>query len=149
MAQPGELPVAAPAADADAAADGRAATLQELLTGLADGLRTQRQVLEDGALEALAAVSRDVEERYARIEGWSGGIAGLHDDIDRLPEGLRAQLQDCIRRAGEDNRVCGELLRVASQRAAAVRAFHASASESATYAPGDAQGAGVRLSRRA
>ena len=125
--------------------------LAPLLDALEAALRDQREALEQGRLEGLAEINRELELRYEAVEGWPGGIAALHAEIAARPQDEGARLRERIRALAVDNRVCGDLIRVAMQRAAALRSFRAAASEAATYAPGSpaADGPGTRLSTRA
>jgi len=131
-----------------AAPDGDTAWLTTLLD-LARLLGEQRTALETRDYEALDTVTMRLERAYAAIEALVGSdrLAALLQQADAP---ARDAAMAALERAAVDNRVNGELVRIAMHRVAAMRAASATAHDAATYRPdGGSTPAGGRLSRRA
>ena len=118
------------------------ATLLHLLKALGNSLARQRELLESNQLD-------DLEQGYATLEASPGGFAALRDEIEAKPEAQRIELLELLGQLRADNRVSGELIRIAMHRVATVRALQLEHSKSSTYGPGASMDPGSRLSRHA
>lgn len=124
--------------------------LVAMLDRLAEALQAQRQGLEAGQYDRLAEVNSEVAARYAAVESWPGGFEALRAEIASRPSQQSAALRDRLQALATENRICGDLIRIAMQRAAALHAFRTAATEAGTYGPGASAGlAARRVSRRA
>jgi hypothetical protein len=120
------------------------------LQALAELLAEQRRVLEQQRNDALEDVTGRVERAYAALAQPDGGFPDLTSWFEQATPAERQQVAQLLDRAQSDNRVSGEMLRLAMQRLALVRAASADVNASGTYGPGNAAlPAGSRLSRRA
>jgi len=125
------------------------ATLLHLLKALGKSLARQRELLESNQLDDLAQINGDLEQGYATLEASPGGFAALRDEIEAKPEAQRIELLELLGQLRADNRVSGELIRIAMHRVATVRALQLEHSKSSTYGPGASMDPGSRLSRHA
>lgn len=122
---------------------------QSVLQVLADALARQRAVLEQGTFASLGSLTAEIERHFTALTAWPGGPAALRAAIAALPEAERQVLRGLLERVDADNRISGDLIRVAMQRMAAIQAFTAAGSDSGTYGGKSGPDAGSRLSRRA
>lgn len=120
-----------------------------LLDELSGVLTRQRSALESGQLDQLAPLNSELEATFGRMEQWAGGVAGFVAGLQALPDEARQAALSQLRHIQLNHRTSGELIRVTTQRIAALQAFHLAGSEGATYAPGLAPVTGSQLSRRA
>ncbi|MEY3202692.1 MAG: hypothetical protein RIR70_2242 [Pseudomonadota bacterium] len=108
-------------------------TLERVIDRLAQAMSHQRSVLEASDYAALEALLPDCESALAELESYPGGMAAVKRDLDALPEVDRQSLAARLERANIDHRVGRDLIALAMQRSAALHAFAATQSESATY----------------
>jgi len=133
------------AAPPDPVAAGPVSVLQALV----DALAGQRAALEQARYASLAGLTAEIERHYTALATWPGGMQALRDVTTALPDAERQALRAMLARVDADNRINGELIRVAMQRVAALHAFAAAGSVSGTYGGKGGPDAGSRLSRRA
>jgi len=107
--------------------------IHPLLDEVASAVSALRQRLEQQQLQHLEDALASTQRAVDKLNAYPGGIAGLRQAIDALPEPLRAQALGKLDRLREDYNVNAELIRLAMQRNAAVQAYAAQSSAAATY----------------
>lgn len=107
--------------------------IHPLLDEVASAVSALRQRLEQQQLQHLEDALASTQLAVDKLNAYPGGIAGLRQAIDALPEPLRAQALGKLERLREDYNVNAELIRLAMQRNAAVQAYAAQSSAAATY----------------
>ncbi len=83
----------------------------------------------DGLMDALAKTQAALDQ----LNAYPGGIEQLKRDIDSLASPLREEIQKTLESATLDHQINGELIRLALQKNAALQAYIAQQSDSATY----------------
>jgi hypothetical protein len=83
----------------------------------------------DGMTEALAKTQAALDD----LNAYPGGITQLKNDIDALPSPQREEVAAKLEAATLDHQINGELIRLAIQKNAALQAYVAQQSDSATY----------------
>ena len=83
----------------------------------------------DGMTDALAKTQIALDE----LNAYPGGIEQLKIDIDELASPLREEVNAKLEAATLDHQINGELIRLAIQKNAALQAYVAQQSDSATY----------------
>ena len=83
----------------------------------------------DGMTDALAKTQIALDE----LNAYPGGIEQLKRDIDQLPSPLKEEVNAKLEAATLDHQINGELIRLAIQKNAALQAYVAQQSDSATY----------------
>ena len=83
----------------------------------------------DGMTDALAKTQVALDE----LNAYPGGIEQLKIDIDLLPSPLKEEVSAKLEAATLDHQINGELIRLAIQKNAALQAYIAQQSDSATY----------------
>lgn len=83
----------------------------------------------DGMTDALAKTQVALDE----LNAYPGGIEQLKIDIDQLPSPLKEEVNAKLEAATLDHQINGELIRLAIQKNAALQAYVAQQSDSATY----------------
>ena len=83
----------------------------------------------DGMTDALAKTQVALDE----LNAYPGGIEQLKKDIDQLPSPLKEEVNAKLEAATLDHQINGELIRLAIQKNAALQAYIAQQSDSATY----------------
>jgi len=124
------------------------ATVRELGSALA----SQRGALESGQLHDLDRIIAEVSAAMDRVQAFPGGVAGLREAIEALPEPVRADTRRALKQAETDHRVAGELIRLAMQRVSMLRAAQAGRDAGAVYTPSrtlDFSSEATQVSRRA
>jgi len=124
-------------------------SLSDLLISLGETLARQREALSEGRLESLGELNSELESSYQLLERWPGGLAAVNAAIDAAADQQRIRLRELLVQLSTDNRISGELIRVAMHRVATIRAFQSAGSAAATYRPGPVSDVGSMLSRRA
>ena len=79
--------------------------------------------------DALANTQAALDE----LNAYPGGIEQLKLDIDQLPSPLKEEVSAKLELATLDHQINGELIRLAIQKNAALQAYVAQQSDSATY----------------
>ena len=79
--------------------------------------------------DALAKTQVALDE----LNAYPGGIEQLKMDIDQLPSPLKEEVNAKLEAATLDHQINGELIRLAIQKNAALQAYVAQQSDSATY----------------
>ena len=92
-----------------------------------------RRTLEQLELPGLEPAVRQAQAALEQLQHYPGGQDALRQAIDNLPDAQRHQAQRQLEQARLDHEVNGELLKAALQRNAAMQAYTAQASASATY----------------
>jgi flagellar biosynthesis/type III secretory pathway chaperone len=83
----------------------------------------------DGMTEALAKTQAALDD----LNAYPGGITQLKNDIDAMPSPEREEVTARLEAATLDHQINGELIRLAIQKNAALQAYVAQQSDSATY----------------
>ena len=105
----------------------------DLLGQVAHAVAQLRRTLEQLELPGLEPAVRQAQAALEQLQNFPGGQPALRLAIDSLPAQQRQQAQDQLERARLDHEVNGQLLKAALQRNAAMQAYTAQASASATY----------------
>ena len=83
----------------------------------------------DGLDDALVKTQAALDE----LNAYPGGVDQLKIDIDQLPSPQREEVKAKLEAATLDHQINGELIRLAIQKNAALQAYIAQQSDSATY----------------
>lgn len=94
-----------------------------------------KQTLERNQLDALESAIAQVQVSMNELGCFSGGVDALVLAIDQLPLDEGAKVRALLQKAKVDHEVCGQLIRLAQQRNAALQAYTAQHSAAATYSP--------------
>ena len=105
----------------------------DLLAQVAHAVAQLRRTLEQLELPGLEPAVRQAQAALEQLQHYPGGQDALRQAIDNLPDAQRQQAQRQLEQARLDHEVNGELLKAALQRNAAMQAYTAQASASATY----------------
>ena len=105
----------------------------DLLAQVAHAVAQLRRTLEQLELPGLEPAVRQAQAALEQLQHYPGGQDALRQAIDNLPDAQRQQAQRQLEQARLDHEVNGELLKPALQRNAAMQAYTAQASASATY----------------
>lgn len=105
----------------------------DLLAQVAHAVAQLRRTLEQLELPGLEPAVRQAQAALEQLQHYPGGQDALRQAIGNLPDAQRQQAQHQLEQARLDHEVNGELLKAALQRNAAMQAYTAQASASATY----------------
>ncbi|MBU3720953.1 MAG: hypothetical protein FGM22_09395 [Burkholderiaceae bacterium] len=100
---------------------------------MATSVAALRQVLEAERVDDYPAAIDSAQKALDAIGAYPGGIDSLRDALDRCAEQDKLRLRELINKASVDHKVNGELIRIAMQKNAALRATVAQQSAEATY----------------
>ncbi len=100
---------------------------------MASAVADLRSVLEAERVDDYAAAIGAAQKALDAINGFPGGIDGLRSDMDRCAEPEKLRLRELIMRASIDHKINGDLIKLATQKNAALQATVAQQSASATY----------------
>ncbi len=92
-----------------------------------------RSVLEAERVDDYAQAIDAAQKALDAINAFPEGIDGLRAEIERAAERDKLRLRELIMKASVDHKVNGELIRLATQKNAALQATVAQQSASATY----------------
>ncbi len=100
---------------------------------MASALAHLRSRLEQDDLDGLMDALAKTQAALDQLNAYPGGIEQLKRDIDSLASPLREEIQKTLESATLDHQINGELIRLALQKNAALQAYIAQQSDSATY----------------
>jgi len=106
---------------------------QALVEEVAQAVHALRTTLENHELPGLEAAILNSQMALKGLENHPGGVEGLKQLIASYPEAQQKELHDRLAQARADHQLNSELLRLAMQRNAALQAYAAQSSASATY----------------
>jgi hypothetical protein len=104
-----------------------------LVEEVAQAVHALRMTLENHELPGLEAAILNSQMALKGLENHPGGVDGLKQLIATYTEEQQKQLNDRLAQARSDHQLNTELLRLAMQRNAALQAYAAQSSASATY----------------
>jgi hypothetical protein len=104
-----------------------------LVEQVAMAVHDLRVTLENHELPGLEAAILNSQMALKSLENYPGGVEGLKQRIASYTESQQTQLNDRLAQARSDHQLNSELLRLAMQRNAALQAYAAQSSASATY----------------
>ena len=104
-----------------------------LLEEVSQSVSQLRQTLEQQQLTHLESVLTSTQVAIHKLNNHPGGVNGLRQDMDTLPNELRTRCLALLQQAKQDYDINAELIRLAMQRNAALQAYAAQSSSEATY----------------
>jgi len=104
-----------------------------LVEEVAQAVHALRITLENHELPGLEAAILNSQMALKGLENHPGGVEGLKQLIATYSEAQQKELNDRLAQARADHQLNSELLRLAMQRNAALQAYAAQSSASATY----------------
>jgi hypothetical protein len=104
-----------------------------LVEEVAQAVHALRMTLENHELPGLEAAILNSQMALKGLENHPGGVEGLKQLIASYPQIQQKELNDRLAQARSDHQLNTELLRLAMQRNAALQAYAAQSSASATY----------------
>jgi uncharacterized protein YoxC len=108
-------------------------TITVLLEEVSQAVSQLRQTLEQQQLTQLESVLTSTQVAVHKLNNHPGGVNGLRQDIDNLPDQVRSRCLALLQQAKQDYEINAELIRLAMQRNAALQAYAAQSSSAATY----------------
>ena len=100
---------------------------------MASSVAALRAALESERIDDYPAAIDTAQKALDAIAAYPGGIDSLRSALDRSAEQDKLRLRELIAKASVDHKVNGELIRIAMQKNAALRATVAQQSAEATY----------------
>jgi len=104
-----------------------------LVEEVAQAVHALRITIENHELPGLEAAILNSQMALKGLENHPGGVEGLKQLIATYSEAQQKELNDRLAQARADHQLNSELLRLAMQRNAALQAYAAQSSASATY----------------
>jgi hypothetical protein len=92
-----------------------------------------RAALEAEDIDSLPNAITGAQQALDKLNTYPGGVEQLRLDMDALPSPLKEEVKEQLEQATVDHHINGELIRLAAQKNAALQAFIAQQSDSATY----------------
>lgn len=103
------------------------------ISQVASAVGLLRAALEAEDIDALPDAIAGAQQALDQLNTYAGGVEQLRIDMDNLPSPLREEVKTQLEQATVDHHINGELIRLAAQKNAALQAFIAQQSDSATY----------------
>ena len=100
---------------------------------VASSLAHLRSRLEQNDIDGLGDALAKTQTALDELNAYPGGVEQLKLDIDQLPSPQREEVSAKLDAANLDHQINGELIRLAIQKNAALQAYVAQQSDSATY----------------
>lgn len=107
--------------------------IQTKVDRVAQAVSFLRATLEANKLDDLADALAKAQAALDQMNSYKGGVEQLKKDISVLDHQLKSEIELKLQQAGVDHQVNGELIKLAMQKNAALQAFMAQQSDSATY----------------
>ena len=104
-----------------------------LLRQVGHAVAQLRQTLEQLELPGLESAVQEAQAAVDSLNAFPGGLVGVRQSIQALPSPQKEEALRTLDKARLDQDVNAELLKAAMQRNAALQAYAAQASASATY----------------
>lgn len=108
-------------------------SIQSQVDQVANAVSFLRNTLENNRIDDLTDALAKAQAALDQMNSYPGGVEQLRKDITALDQPLRQEIEDRLQKAGVDHQVNGELIKLAMQKNAALQAFMAQQSDSATY----------------
>jgi len=109
------------------------ADIEGLVQGLALAVTTLKQTLEQHQIEQIEADLKAVQTAMDAIHAYPDGTDGLVAALNLLPAEPSKHLRNRLEQAKAEHALCGELIKLALQRNAALQAYTAQNDPAATY----------------
>jgi len=103
------------------------------ISNVAACLAHLRLRLEQNDIEGMTDALGKTQIALDELNAYPGGIDQLKADIEQLPSPLKEEVKAQLEAATLDHQINGELIRLAIQKNAALQAYIAQQSDSATY----------------
>lgn len=107
--------------------------IQSQITVMADAVGHLRKTLEANDIDGLADALAKTQTALDQVNAYPGGTDQLKKDLDLLQSPVKEEVLARLEQATVDHHVNGELIRLAIQKNAALQAYIAQQSDSATY----------------
>jgi flagellar biosynthesis/type III secretory pathway chaperone len=108
-------------------------SIQSQVDQVANAVSFLRNTLENNRIDDLTDALAKAQAALDQMNAYPGGVEQLRKDITALEQPLRKEIEDKLQKAGVDHQINGELIKLAMQKNAALQAFMAQQSDSATY----------------
>ena len=108
-------------------------SVEALVRDLSRTVMALKQTLEQHQIDALEAELQRVQAAMDALHAYPGGSDALAAAINQMPAEQGGPLRDLLAQARADHATCGELIRLALQRNAALQAYTAQNDPAATY----------------
>lgn len=108
-------------------------SIQSQVDQVANAVSFLRDTLENNRIDDLTDALARAQASLDQMNAYPGGVEQLRKDITALEQPLRQEIEDKLQKAGVDHQINGELIKLAMQKNAALQAFMAQQSDSATY----------------
>ena len=108
-------------------------SIQSQVDQVANAVAFLRSTLEANRIDDLTDALAKAQAALDQMNAYPGGVEKLRKDITALDQPLRQEIESKLEKAGLDHQVNGELIKLAMQKNAALQAFIAQQSDSATY----------------
>ena len=108
-------------------------SIQSQVDQVASAVSFLRVTLENNRIDDLTDALAKAQAALDQMNSYPGGVEQLRKDITALDQPLRQEIEDKLQKAGVDHQVNGELIKLAMQKNAALRATVAQQSAEATY----------------
>jgi flagellar biosynthesis/type III secretory pathway chaperone len=108
-------------------------SIQSQVDQVANAVSFLRNTLENNRIDDLTDALAKAQAALDQMNAYPGGVEQLRKDITALEHPLRQEIEDKLQKAGVDHQINGELIKLAMQKNAALQAFMAQQSDSATY----------------
>lgn len=109
------------------------ADIEGLVQGLTLAVTALKQTLEQHQIEQIEADLKAVQTAMDAIHAYPDGTDGLVAALNLLPAEQSKRLRNSLELAKADHALCGELIKLALQRNAALQAYTAQNDPAATY----------------
>jgi len=96
-------------------------------------MSSQRESIEKGNWQQLNEVVPKLQEALLVISRFPGGMEGLRDRLENLPETHRQQINQLMESAAVDRRVAAELIKINLHRLSALKVLHENSLSDETY----------------
>ncbi len=103
------------------------------ISNVASSLAHLRSRLEQNDINGMNDALVNTQAALDELNAYPGGIEQLKLDINQLPSPLKEEVSAKLEAATLDHQINGELIRLAIQKNAALQAYVAQQSDSATY----------------
>lgn len=107
--------------------------VQFQISQVASAVGALRAALEAEDIDSLPNAIAGAQQALDKLNTYPGGVDQLRVDMDALPSPLKEEVKEQLEQATVDHHINGELIRLAAQKNAALQAFIAQQSDSATY----------------
>lgn len=107
--------------------------LVEFIVFVGSCMASQRESIEKGNWQQLNEVIPKLQEALLVISRFPGGMDGLRDRLENLPEIHRESINQLMETAAVDRRVAAELIKINLHRLSALKVLHENSLTDETY----------------